>query len=217
MAIVLYGAAASPFVRKVRVVLAEKDLPYEREDVIPINVSPEYRKISPLGKIPALRDGDRALPDSSVICTYLERTHPTPALYPADPYEHARALWFEEYGDTALSNVVGPKIFFKRIIAPRFFNQPVDEAGIKQAVDEDLPPLFDYLESQLGDGPFLVGRTFSIGDIGIATQLVNLRHAGIGVDTKRWPKLARWAAAVHERPSFRPLIEEERAFFGGAA
>src|SRR5713226_5997898 len=92
---VLYGVNASPFVRKVRVALAEKNVPYEHEVVIPVNVSPEFRKMSPLGKIPALRDGDKALSDSSVICAYLERAHPTPALYPADPYEYARALWFE--------------------------------------------------------------------------------------------------------------------------
>src|SRR5947208_41974 len=124
---VLYGVNASPFVRKVRVALAEKGIPYEREDVIPINVTPEFRKISPLGKIPAFRDGERTLSDSSVICAYLERTHPTPALYPSDPYEYARALWFEEYGDTALLSAIGPKIFFKKVVAPIFFHQPAHD------------------------------------------------------------------------------------------
>src|SRR5262245_42436653 len=119
----VYGAGASPFVRKVRVVLAEKKLPYDLEPVLPINVSAEFKKISPLGKIPAYRDGEVTLSDSSVICAYLERKHPSPALYPSDPYEFARALWFEEYGDSALVGVTGPKIFFKKIIAPRFFNQ----------------------------------------------------------------------------------------------
>lgn len=214
MAIILYGVSASPFVRKVRVVLAEKGIPHEREDVVPVNVSAEYRKISPLGKIPAMRDGDRALCDSSIICAYLERTHPEPALYPSDPYEYARALWFEEYGDSALVNVTGPKIFFPRIVAPRFFNQKTDEAAVQKAIDEELPPLFDYLEGQLGDGNALVGKRFSIADVGIATHFVNLRHAGVGVDPKRWPKLARYVAAVHERPSFKALIEEERPIFG---
>lgn len=210
----VYGASASPFVRKVRVLLAEKGVPYEREDVIPINVTPEYRKISPLGKIPALRDGDRTLADSSVICAYLERTHPEPALYPTDPYDHARALWFEEYGDSALVAVAGPKIFFQKIIAPLFFQRPTDEAVVQKAIDEELPPLFDYLESQLGSAPALIGGRFSIGDIGICTQFVNLRHAGVPIDTTRWPKLARYVAAVHERPSFKALIAEERTSFG---
>jgi glutathione S-transferase len=83
---------------------------------VPGNPDPEDRKMSPLGKIPALRDGDRAFSDSSVICQYLERLHPEPAMYPKDPYEFARALWFEEYADTALIEVFGPKIFFPRIV-----------------------------------------------------------------------------------------------------
>src|SRR2546427_1581008 len=214
MAMVLYGVNGSPFVRKAQVVLAEKGIAYEHDPVVPISVSPEYRKISPLGKVPALRHDDRTLSDSSVICAYLERLHPEPRLYPADPYEYARALWFEEYGDTALVAVVGPKIFFKKFVAPRFFNRPTNEAEVQTSIAEELPPLFDYLESQLGDGPFLVGKAFSIGDVGIATQFVNLRHVGVGVDTGRWPNLARWVAGIHERPSFRKVIEEERAALG---
>ena len=82
----LIGVNASPFVRKVRVALAEKKIPYDREDLIPVNVPAEFRKISPLGKIPAYRDGKVTLCDSSVICAYLEKTHPTPPLYPTEPY-----------------------------------------------------------------------------------------------------------------------------------
>ncbi len=212
----LIGASLSPFVRKVRVALAEKGIAYEHEQLIPFNVPPEFKKISPLGKIPAFRDGDRALCDSSVICAYLERTHPKPALYPSDPYEYARALWFEEYADTAMVNVIGAKIFFPKFIAPRFFNRPADDAAINQAVADDLPPVFDYLESQLGTATALAGGQFSIADIAVGTQLVNLRHAGFGVSAERWPKLARHAAATLERPSFRSIVAEETAAIGGA-
>jgi len=211
---ILYGIGVSPFVRKVRVVLSEKGLPYEREEILPMNVPPEFKKISPLGKIPAYRDGDVTLADSSVICAYLERIKPVPALYPEDAYEYARALWFEEYADSALLQVFGPKIFLQRLVNPRFFGQPTDEAVVAKAVTEELPPLFEYLESQLGSGEWLVGKQFSIGDIGVGTQFVNLAYAGEGVDAARWPKLARYVARVHERPSFRDLIREERASLG---
>ena len=209
----VHGVNASPFVRKVRVFLAEKGIPYELEPVIPMNVSPEFRKLSPLGKVPAYTDGNVTLADSSVICAYVERVHPTPPLYPADPYEYARALWFEEYADGGLVAIIGPKIFFPLIIAPRFFNQQPDEAAVQKVVDEELPPYFNYLESQLGDAPMIVGTRFSIGDIGLGSQFVNLRHAGFGVDAKRWPKLARYVAGVHARPSFAALIEEEAPAF----
>jgi glutathione S-transferase len=209
----LYGINLSPFVRKVRVALAEKGIAYEHDPIIPVNVSPEYKKISPLGKVPAYTDGDRALSDSSVICAYLERTHPQPPLYPSDPYEFARALWFEEYGDSALVNVTGPKIFFQRVVQPRFFNQPCDEAIVQKAVTEELPPLFDYLEGEVGEGGVIAGTRFSIGDIGIATHFVNLKFAGVGVDAKRWPKLARYVDHVHARPSFKQIIDEEAPLF----
>jgi glutathione S-transferase len=210
----VYGASPSPFVRKVRVFLAEKGIAYDLDEVVPVNVAPEFKKISPLGKIPAYRDGDVTLADSSVICAYLERTHPTPALYPSDPYQFARALWFEEYGDGGMTPIVGPKIFFQKVVGPRFFNQPTDEAVVKKAVEEELPPLFDYLESQISPKNTLAGDQFSIADIGIGTQFVNLKHVGIAPDTKRWPKLARYVAGVLERPSFRGVVEKERAMLG---
>lgn len=209
----VYGVSASPFVRKVRVFLAEKGIPYELDPVIPFGVSDDFKKMSPLGKVPAFRDGERTLCDSSVICAYLERTHPTPSLYPSDPYEYARALWFEEYGDGGLVTVIGPKIFFQKVVGPRFFNRPTDEAMVQKAIDEELPPMFDYLEGEIGNNDFLVGRTLSIADIGVGTQFVNLRHVGVTPDATRWPKLAAYVERLHARPSFKALIEEEAAAF----
>ena len=89
----VFGVSPSPFVRKVRVVLAEKNVPYELAPVFPGDADAKFRAMSPLGKIPAFKDGERTLCDSSIICSYLERVHPTPALYPQDPYDCARALW----------------------------------------------------------------------------------------------------------------------------
>ena len=213
----VYGISLSPFVRKVRVALAEKSIPYDVDPVIPVNVSAEYRKISPLGKVPAYRDGDKTLADSSVIINYLDRTNPNPPLYPSDPFECARALWFEEYADGGLIAVIGPKIFFQRMVGPKFFNQKPDEAVIKKAVEEELPPMFDYLESELKPGAKSIvgdGTQLTVGDIAIGSMFVNLFHAGYGVDTKRWPKLAAYVAALHERPSFQSLIAEDRQTLG---
>ena len=209
----LYGISASPFVRKVRVALEEKGIAYEHDPVIPVNVSAEYKKISPLGKVPAYKDGDRTLADSSVIIAYLERVQPQPALYPSDPYEFARALWFEEYGDSTLVAVTGPKIFVHRVVNPKFFNQKGDEAVVQKAITEELPPLFNYLEGEVGEGGVVAGTRFSIGDIGLVTHFVNLKFAGVGVDANRWPKLARYVDHVMARPSFKKFIDEEAPLF----
>jgi glutathione S-transferase len=208
------GVGLSPFVRKVRVALAEKGIPYDLLPVFPQATDEEFRKLSPTGKIPAFRDGDKGFADSSVISLYLEKTHPAPSLYPSDPFEYARALWFEEYADSAMVGVIGPKIFFEKIVAPRFFNREPNLESVEKAVKEDLPPLFEYLESQL-TGEYLAGNQLSIGDIAVCSMLVNLFHAGYGIDTQKFPKLARYVARIHERPSFRNCIDEEKATLGG--
>jgi len=210
----VYGVPASPFVRKVLVALAEKGIAHDREDVIPVNVSAEYKKLSPLGKIPAFRDGDVSLADSSVIIAYLEKTRPEPALYPNNPGEYARALWFEEYGDGGLAPIVGPKIFFEKIVGPRVFKRPTDEAVVNKAVSEELPPMYDYLESQLTSSDWLVGGRFSVGDIGVATQLIQPFLSGFPLDAKRWPKLSAYFERALARPSFKDAVDKAKAMLG---
>ena len=207
------GVNASPFVRKVRVALAEKKIPYDLVPVFPGGADEEFRKLSPLGKIPAFKDGDKGFSDSSIICAYLEKTHPSSPLYPSDPYEYARALWFEEYADSAMVSVIGPKIFFQKIVNPRFFNKEPDMAVVEKAVAEELPPILAYLESQIS-GDYLAGNQLTVGDIGVCSMFVNLFHAGYGIDTQKYPKLARYVARIHERPSFKACLDEERAQYG---
>ena len=213
MALILYGSNLSPVVRKVRVVLAEKGLDYTLEQINPFNPPPEFVAISPLKRIPAFRDTDlpepNTLADSSVICDYLEHKFPLPALYPADPYLRARALWFEEYADTAVFNCVARGLFFERVVK-RFMRKDADEAICQETLTKNLPPLFDYLERELGANDYFVGNAFSIADIAVATMLVNFDHAGETLDASRWPRLAAFTARLHERPSFKTAIDEER-------
>lgn len=210
----VFGVSASPFVRKVRIVMAEKKLEYQLEAVFPgMQTPPDWERLSPLGKVPAFRDGDRELADSSVICAYLERVAPEPRLYPADPYEYGRALWFEEYGDGGLVPIVGGKIFFQRIVGPRFMGKTTDEAIVKEGIEVDLPKLFGYLEGQV-TGDHLVGNQFSMADIGIVSPLINLKYAGVEVDAARWPKLAKYVRGIMARPTIAGLMEEEKAQFG---
>ena len=99
----LYGASASPFVRKVMAVLAIKEVPYEHIPSMPFSGDEELARVSPLQKVPALIDGDLNIADSKVICRYLESAYPEVPVYPTDPQQRARADWFEEYGGTVLA------------------------------------------------------------------------------------------------------------------
>ena len=210
----LLGVSASPFVRKVRVALAEKKIPYDLVPVFPQAADEDFRKVSPLGKVPAFRDGDKGFSDSSVICLYLEKKHPQPALLPSDPHEYARALWFDEYADSAVVNVFGPKIFAERVLAKRFFNREPNLEAADKAVKEEVPPICAYLESQL-TGDFLAGNQLTIGDIAVCSQFANLFFAGVTLDAQRFPKLARYVARIHERPSFKNCLDEDRVLING--
>jgi glutathione S-transferase len=215
MALILYGGSVSPFVRKVRVVLAEKSVAYTLEPVSPFQPPPEFRAISPLGRIPVLRDTDAAepntMPDSSVICDYIEHKFPTPPLYPSDPMLRARALWYEEYADSILAQTIGSGLFFERIVK-KMMRKPVDETVCTRTLTEKLPPLFDYLEKELGNREYFVSDAFGIADITVATMLVNFDHAGEAMDAARWPSLAAFMTRIHGRPSFKACIDEERPF-----
>jgi glutathione S-transferase len=206
----IHGVNASPFVRKVRVAMQEKNLSYELEPVMPIGVSDEFKKLSPLGKIPVYQDGDFVLPDSSCIIAYLERVHPEPALYPSDDQQYGHALFFEEYADTRLVDDL-TTVFFQRVVRSKIMKQEPDEALVEATLSERVPVLFDFLETQVGDGDGIVGGRFSIADIGIGSPFVNFSHGGESVDSDRWPKLASYLERIHSRPSFKNLIEEETA------
>ena len=127
MSLVVLGGSVSPFVRKVRVALAEKGLDYELQAVNPFAPPAGWRDVSPLGRIPAFKDGDRVINDSSVICAYLERRFPEPSLYPSDAYEYARALWFEEFIDGGLIPSSARTVFFPLVLAPLFAGKPGPE------------------------------------------------------------------------------------------
>ncbi len=206
----LHGANLSPFVRKVRVALAEKGIAYESVPTIPFGASPEFLKLSPLGKIPVYQDGDFSVPDSSVIIDYLERTHPKPALYPTDPKLRARALFLEEYADTRLVETVAP-VFFQRFVQVNLFKKPADEAIIKEALEVKLPPVMDFLEATLGDNAYAVGGQFSVADIALTSPFVNFALVGETVDAKRWPRFAAYLSSIHQRPAYKPIVEGDLA------
>ena len=210
---IVHGVNGSPFVRKVRVVLAEKGVEYTLDPVIPFGVSAEFKRKSPLGKIPVWEDeSGYVLPDSSCIIAYLERIHPTPALQPSDPKEYGRALFYEEYADTKLMEAISP-VFFERYVKKNVLKQQPDEERVRKALAEAIPPVFDYLEEQIGSRPWLAGSRFSTADVAVGSLFVNLAHGGERVDPARWPNLAAYVERVHARPSFKALIEEELGNF----
>jgi len=212
--LLIYGTKGSPFVRKVLVTLTEKGLPWELEEVNVFDPPEWFLELSPAKRIPVLRDRSVAsegvagtLADSSSICAYLERKHPEPCLYPEDPFEYGRALWFEEYADTLVAARIGFGLLRTLLVGPSR-GDPPDLERARKTYHQDLPPLFTYLEGEIGNREYLVGGAFSIADIALASQLSGMRLTRVPIDASRWPKLAGYAERMLARPSFVERLEE---------
>lgn len=214
MSLKLHGAALSPFVRKTRVFLAEKGIGYKAVHVDPFTMPAEYSQLNPLRRIPALEDDDHVLADSAVICLYLERKYPDPALYPSDDYQFARALWLEKYADYEIAPNATFAIFRNRVVM-KLAGKPSDEDKVQKALTEKLPPLLDYLEGEIEGKDWFCGDQFSIADIAVASQFVNMAHGGETIDSNRWPAMAAYVDKVHTLPCFSQHIEKEKGFVRG--
>ena len=204
--LVVYGSPVSPFLRKVAGVCIEKGVPYEVEAANVFDPPQWFRDISPMKRIPVLRDRSVAeegvagtIPDSSAICVFLEKKHPAPALYPNDAMAAGEALFIEEFADTSLAVAGGLGIF-----RPIFFavskGQEPDLAKARDAWTNQLPPVFDILEARLAGRPFFAGDALSIADIAVACVLMQVSLVA-ETPLGRWPGLAAHFAAMQARPS----------------
>ncbi len=205
---IIYGSILSPFVRKLLAYLGEKNIAFELKGVGIGDPDPGFRAASPLGKMPAMEDDGFTLADSSAIIHYLEAKYPEPALIPADPQERGQVIWWDEFGDTVFALCSG-KMFFNRVVAPKFLNRKGDAAMADQAEREELPKLLDYLESALPASGFLVGDRLTLADLAVASPLMNFRHCGARIDPAVHPKIAAWSEAILARPSLAPWVEKE--------
>jgi len=205
----IYGVPISVHTRKVIVTAIEKNLKYENEPVIPFNPPAGWAELSPTGKIPVMSDDDLLLRDSSVICAYLERTHPDHPIYPRDTRDFVQALWLEEYADGTVFREVIHGLFFQKIIRPNILKQATDTAAITAILSDAVPKVFGYLEGTVG-GHHLVAGRFGIADIATVSNLINYHYLGYQIDARRFPKLAGYFAQQLRQPAIEAALRAER-------
>jgi glutathione S-transferase len=193
--VTVIGAPASPYVRKVLAALEIKGVPYRLDPVVPFYGNEEFTRLSPLRRVPVLIDGDLVLPDSTVICEYLDERHPATALMPRGLADRARVRWLEEFADTRMGDVLVWGIFGGAVVRPGVFKQPRDEAPLARLVAEELPTVMDYLESVAPIAGFYAGD-LTVADLAVAAPFANLRWSNVSADLSRWPRAAAWIARV---------------------
>jgi len=200
----IIGNYISPYVRKVLVFLGLKGIPYEIDPIVPFFGDDRFAKLSPVRRIPVLTDDLVTLTDSSVICQYLEDRYPRPALFPADVVARARARWLEEYADTRMGEVFIWRLFNQLAIRPFVWGKPTDQAVVAKTVNEDIPQVLDYLETQLPPDGFAFGD-ISIADIAIAVFFRTAAFVRFKVDAERWPITAAFVDRVLGTDPFQRL------------
>jgi glutathione S-transferase len=201
---IVYGSSLAPSARKVLAFINEKGLTAEHRPVAPHDSSATFKRASPLGHIPAFSDGAFCLSDSTAICHYLEQRYPHPALFPAVPEAYGRMVWFDQFADNFLGTAEC-KVVTNLLVKP-MRKEEADLTIVKSAVNDELPPLLDYLESQIS-GPFLVGDALSLADLAVASPFANLKIAGYTLEEARWPRLAAFVEKILGRDSMAKIAD----------
>jgi glutathione S-transferase len=225
----LYAGWFCPFVQRAWITLEEKNLPYQYIEINPYDKSPEFLALNPRGLVPTLAvpvSGDEKAPrplyESTVICEYLEEAYPDsgPRLLPQEPYERARCrLWIDHVGSR---------------IVPAWYRLMQHTADKPYSIEEAREGLHRHLkafakemvDSGSGDGPWFLGREFSLVDIALvpwAQRLPLIDHykpGGVGIpekgqrgeDEEVWGRWDKWLEAVLERKSTKETASEEQEY-----
>ena len=197
----LYDFKSSPNCQRVKVVLAEKNLPYE---IVPIDLrkqeqkTPEYLKLNPDGKVPVLVDDGTVLYESCIINEYLNEKYPNPPLMPADLGKRAKARILTDYGLARLDGTY-QKLRVEVTKDPKEQNQQVIDTA-----KSDLRKLLQRLEDALGDQPYLVGD-FSLADADLLPRFTRLEGFGVLPDSSL-PRLGKYLQRMKERPSVKAVL-----------
>ncbi len=204
---VLYHLPMSPYSRKVRLVLAEKRLAFELRVEKVWERRPEYTELNAAGTVPTLvEENGLAIPDSGVICEYLEEAYPdVPMLGQtlAERVEVRRLVaWMDhKFGLEVTRNLLGEK-FMKRLSG---YGQP--DAAVIRAGYANLKHHLVYLGWLAETRKWLAGNTLSLADFAAAGHLSALDFAG-DMDWSIAPAVKDWYARVKSRPSFRGLLAD---------
>ena len=215
----LYQTYTSPFPTRVRLMLYAKGIEAEIIEPPGFHSSAEskgdYMAINPIGRVPTLvLDDGRALPESEVICEYLEDAFPTPSLRPADPWARAQVRLLSRICDIYLVMAMVP--LFNAAGRSR---KTWDAGRIKAALAE-VETALGYLEDYIGERGYAVGEALTQADGAIVPQLIlafEWAPALFGAPSPlgRHGKLAAYWSAIQKDPIVARLIAETRDAVAG--
>lgn len=199
----LIGSLTSPYVRKARIVLAEKKIEYDLVLDNPWNADTGVARLNPLGKVPVLvLDDDSTLFDSRVIVEYLDSVTPNNRLLPAPGRERIRIKRWEALADGVCDAAVAAFLEEKRP------DNEKSASWIERQREKILRSL-EMMSEELGEQPWCTGNTFSLADIAVGASLGYLIFRFSALDWRTaHPNLARLYDELMERPSFAETVPQ---------
>ncbi len=197
----LYDFKSSPNCQRVKIVLAEKNLPY---DIAPIDLraheqkTPEYLKLNPYGKVPVLTDDATVLYESLIINEYLDEKYPNPPLMPKDPAKRAKARILVDYG---MAHFDAP---YQRLRMELMKDAKEQNQQVIATAKAELKKLLQRLEDEIGEQQYLLGD-FSLVDADLLPRFTRLEGFGVLPDPSL-PRLGNYLERVKARPSVRAVL-----------
>ena len=191
----LYNTQQCPYARRTRMVLHEKDVDFEVNEVDLNNKSDEFLSVSPYGKVPVLRVDGTSLYESNIVNEYLDEVYDSPRLMPESPEGRASARSWMAFAD----DYFFPSIFRITMGAQRGFS----EEEIQEA-KEKLDDALSRLEHQLEGREYLVGE-YTLADIAHAGNFHRLRELAESGDVPlhEYPNVMAWMGRVESRESYK--------------
>ncbi|TNC84485.1 glutathione S-transferase family protein [Thalassolituus sp.] len=198
----LYDNPHAPNPRRVRMVLAEKGLEYEKESLdlgAGDNLKPEFAAVNPYSKVPVLELPDGlCLSETPAICRFIDEAYPEPELYGTTAKERAIIDMWDHRMESML---LYPALFAFQHITGFFKDRmtPVEDFG-QESVRNFLKAL-PVLETQLTNNEWIAGGRFSIADITAVCAIDFIRIVKVRIGDE-YPNIQRWYAAMKRRPSY---------------
>ncbi len=200
----LIGSNTSPFVRKVRIVLAEKKIEYDFVIDSPWLEGSKVPNINPLGKIPALvLDDDTPLFDSRVIVEYIDSVTPNNKLIPAPSRERTEVKRWEALADGICDAAAAVFLEAKRPPAQQSADWIARQRG-------KIMRSLEFMTEELGEKPYCMGTHLSLADIAVGAALGYLCFRFADIDWQAaHPNLARLYAKLMQRPSLADTVPHD--------
>ena len=195
------------YCHKVLIALYEREVPFvpQHVDLADPASAADLLAAWPIGKIPLLRDGDRVVPETSIIIEHLDRRHPGPPLVPADPAEALEARLWDRFFDLYVSTPI------QKIVVDRIRPDGArDPHGVAEARGT-LRTAYGQLEARMASRTWAIGDRFTLADCAAAPALFYAECVAPFSGTH--PAAGRYLERLVARPSYARTLEEARPWF----